>query len=50
MSEESFTSNMEINMPQNPKNPLSEHPSAIKGELRKEQRTRSNKKKSDDKE
>ena len=49
MEQEGFTSSMEINMPQNPTNPLSEHPSAIRGELNKEQRTRSNKKKSDDK-
>lgn len=41
--EESFTSNMNINMPQNPKDPMAEHPNLIKTELKKEKRKRGKK-------
>ena len=41
--EENFTSNMNINMPQNPKDPMQEHPNLIKGELKKEKRKRGKK-------
>ena len=35
-NEEKFTSNLNINMPQNPKDPMAEHPKEIKKELTKE--------------
>jgi len=40
MQEENFTSNMNINMPQNPKDPMAEHPQEIRSELKKERRKR----------
>ena len=43
VQEENFTSNMNINMPQNPKDPMSEHPTEIKSELNKEKRKRGKK-------
>ena len=30
---EEFTSSMEINMPQNPKNPLAQHPKEVRKEI-----------------
>lgn len=43
VQEENFTSNMNINMPQNPKDPMAEHPTEIKTELKKEKRKRGKK-------
>ncbi len=43
VNEENFTSNMNINMPQNPKDPMAEHPTEIKTELKKEKRKRGKK-------
>jgi len=43
VQEENFTSNMNINMPQNPKDPMAEHPTEIKSELKKEKRKRGKK-------
>jgi len=43
IQEENFTSNMNINMPQNPKDPMAEHPNEIKTELKKEKRKRGKK-------
>ena len=48
MNEENFTSNMEINMPQNPKNPMAEHPKEIRSQLKKEGRPPRKKKKTDE--
>lgn len=38
INEDGFTQGMEINMPQNPKDPMAEHPKEIKSQLRKERK------------
>lgn len=38
--QENFTSGMNINMPQNPKDPMAEHPSEIRNQLRKEKKSK----------
>jgi len=41
--QDNFTSNLNINMPQNPKDPLAEHPTEIRSQLKKEKRKRGKK-------
>lgn len=42
VSADKFTQGMDINMPQNPKDPMSEHPKEIKTQLRKEKKGNNN--------
>jgi len=44
INEEQFSTNMNINMPQNPKDPMAEHPKEIRSEIKKAGRPRKKKK------